>query len=106
LSCYSTVDGSIVTSDVHEAVEQDVDAAVTAASIALPSWAAFPNEKRAQILHKFADLMERDAEKLAYLEAVCNVKPVKLFCEYELPQAVKIFRCQFSPSRQSRGKKY
>lgn len=77
-------------------MKQDVDAAVTAASIAFPSWAALSNEKRAQILHKFADLMERDAERLAHLEAVCNVKPVKLFCEYELPQAVKIFRCKAS----------
>ncbi|KAJ5297265.1 uncharacterized protein N7443_008158 [Penicillium atrosanguineum] len=92
LSCYSTVDGSIVTSNVHEAVDQDVDAAVTAASAAFPSWAAFSPEKRACILHKFADLMERDADNLAYLEAVCNVKPVKLFRGYELPQAVSIFR--------------
>ncbi|KAJ5124818.1 uncharacterized protein N7515_008643, partial [Penicillium bovifimosum] len=92
LSCYSTVNGSIVASDVHEAMEQDVDTAVTAASIAFPSWAALSNEKRAQILHKFADLMERDADRLAHLEAVCNVKPVKLLCEYELPQAVNIFR--------------
>ncbi|KAJ6012325.1 hypothetical protein N7522_002680 [Penicillium canescens] len=92
LSCYSTVDGSIVTSNVHEAVEQDVNAAVTAARVAFPSWADFSHEKRASILHKFADLMERDADKLAYLEAVCNVKPIKLFRGYELPQSVSIFR--------------
>ncbi|KAJ6050141.1 hypothetical protein N7444_006857 [Penicillium canescens] len=91
-NCRSTVDGSIVTSNVHEAVQQDVDGAVTAARAAFPSWAAFPHEKRASILHKFADLLERDADKIAHLEAVCNVKPVKLFRGYELPQAVSIFR--------------
>lgn len=79
---------------MHEAVQQDVDNAVTVARSAFPAWATFAYEKRARILHKFADLLERDADELAYLEAVCNAKPVKLFREYELPQAVSIFRCK------------
>lgn len=79
---------------MHEAVQQDVDNAVTVARTAFPAWATFAYEKRARILHKFADLLERDADELAYLEAVCNAKPVKLFREYELPQAVSIFRCK------------
>ncbi|CAG7950298.1 unnamed protein product [Penicillium olsonii] len=91
-SCHSTVDGSVISSDVHVAAQQDVNSAVAAARAAFTSWAAFDHEKRASILHKFADLLERDADKLAYLEAVCNVKPVKLFHGYELPQAVSIFR--------------
>ena len=80
---------------MHVAAQQDVNSAVAAARAAFTSWAAFDHEKRASILHKFADLLERDADKLAYLEAVCNVKPVKLFHGYELPQAVSIFRCTY-----------
>lgn len=50
---------------VHLASGQDVDAAVKAAGIAQPKWAATPAHVRGEILRKFADLMAENRSKLA-----------------------------------------
>ena len=42
-------------------------AAIAAAAAALPAWAATPPAKRAQILFKFRELIQRDTDKLAEL---------------------------------------
>ncbi|WP_296975556.1 aldehyde dehydrogenase [Thermobacillus sp. ZCTH02-B1] len=46
--------------------EADVNRAVEAAHAAFPAWAATPAPERTAILMKFADLLERDQEELAY----------------------------------------
>ncbi|CAG8909671.1 unnamed protein product [Penicillium egyptiacum] len=63
----------------------------------IPKLGRFSSREEGEYLTQVADLMERHADELAYLGAVCNVKPVKLFCGYELPQAVNIFRCKVYP---------
>src|SRR5262252_2969390 len=45
----------------------DVDAAVTAAMAAFPAWSATPAVRRARILNKFRDLIERHQKELATL---------------------------------------
>jgi malonate-semialdehyde dehydrogenase (acetylating)/methylmalonate-semialdehyde dehydrogenase len=45
----------------------DVARAVDAAAAAFPAWAAFPPLRRARILNKFRELIERDQAKLAAL---------------------------------------
>ena len=47
------------------ASRNEVDQAVAAAAAAFPAWAAFPALRRARILMRFRDLMERDTERLA-----------------------------------------
>ena len=49
---------------------EDVNRAVEAAKKALVSWKKVPGNARAKLLEKVADLIERDAEDLASLEAI------------------------------------
>ena len=46
---------------------EDVGAAVAAAQTAFPAWAATPPLRRARVMFKFKELIERDLEKLARL---------------------------------------
>jgi betaine-aldehyde dehydrogenase len=70
-------DGSVA-AVVAEANETDVDAAVAAARAALrnPAWRDLAPHRRARLLHKFADLIDRDAERLATLQTQDNGKPI------------------------------
>jgi betaine-aldehyde dehydrogenase len=70
-------DGSVA-AIVAEAGEADVDAAVRAACAALqnPAWRDLPPHRRARLLAKMADLVERDAERLATLQTQDNGKPI------------------------------
>lgn len=70
-------DGSVA-AVVAEAGEADVDAAVAAARAALqnPDWRDLPPHRRARLLNKFADLIDRDAERLAGLQTQDNGKPI------------------------------
>ncbi|PYH88238.1 aldehyde dehydrogenase, partial [Aspergillus ellipticus CBS 707.79] len=55
---------------VSSASASDVDRAVQAATHALPSWKATPGATRGALLHKLADLIARDAEDFASIEAL------------------------------------
>src|ERR1700722_12667859 len=70
-------DGSVA-AVVAEANETDVDAAVAAARAALrnPAWRDLAPHRRARLLHKFADLIDRDAKRLAELQTQDNGKPI------------------------------
>ncbi|KAJ3382540.1 aldehyde dehydrogenase (NAD(P)(+)) ald5 [Entophlyctis sp. JEL0112] len=61
---------------VSEAQKEDVDIAVAAASAAFEnSWSKVSPTERGRLLYKLADLVERDLESLAALEALDNGKP-------------------------------
>ncbi|MFM0133016.1 aldehyde dehydrogenase family protein [Paraburkholderia sediminicola] len=49
--------------------QKEIDAAVCAAEVAFPAWKALGFEERARMLHRFADLIEVDAERLAQIDA-------------------------------------
>jgi aldehyde dehydrogenase (NAD+) len=68
-----------VWAEVPEASPQDVDDAVAAARAAFDSgpWPRMSVEERSLLLHKLADLVERDAEKLAALESQDNGKGLR-----------------------------
>ncbi|EAW11714.1 putative aldehyde dehydrogenase [Aspergillus clavatus NRRL 1] len=55
---------------VSAASEADVDRAVTSATTGFATWRSTPGAQRAQLLLKLADLIERDAEEFASIEAV------------------------------------
>ena len=62
---------------IASADEADVDFAVAAATKALHGdWAAVPPSQKSRLLHRLGDLVERDAEKLASLEALDMGRPV------------------------------
>jgi aminomuconate-semialdehyde/2-hydroxymuconate-6-semialdehyde dehydrogenase len=70
----------------------DVDAAVAVAQRAFPAWAATSPERRAALLDRLADLVERDLDPLARLESRDSGKPVRLARELDIPRAVANLR--------------
>ena len=64
---------------VEEATEKDVDIAVAAARKAFNGeWRQTTPEQRGRYLVKLADLVERDAEQLAAIEALDNGKAISM----------------------------
>ncbi|GFF22213.1 aldehyde dehydrogenase [Aspergillus udagawae] len=55
---------------ISAATAADVDRAVTSATTGFQTWRATPGPERGRLLLKLADLIERDAEEFASLEAV------------------------------------
>lgn len=72
---------------IADSDERDVAAAVMAAQQAFAGWAALSAEKRAAILLRIADLIDRDLDKLALAESIDNGKPVKLAKAVDIPRA-------------------
>lgn len=79
--------------DVDKASASDVDRAVRAARTALEgAWAEVSGAERGRLLHRVADLIERDADLLARLEALDVGKPVGQPAMLDVPNAVATFR--------------
>ena len=90
-----------VASRVQYATEAEVAAAIDAAHKAFPAWAATPPLKRARVMFKFKELLERDMDKLAAIitsehgkvlsdakgEAIRGLEVVEFACG--IPQLLK-----------------
>ncbi|HEY8582701.1 MAG TPA: aldehyde dehydrogenase family protein, partial [Capillimicrobium sp.] len=63
----SPIDGSVL-AEVARAGEAEVDRAVRAAHAAFPAWAALGAVGRAEHLHRLADLIEANVDRLAAVE--------------------------------------
>ncbi|WP_206336143.1 phenylacetaldehyde dehydrogenase StyD [Streptomyces torulosus] len=88
----SPATGSLLTR-VAAADESDVDEAVRAARRALTGpWAATSGAERQLLLLRLADLIERDADKLARLEALDIGKPAAQPAALDVPNAIATFR--------------
>ena len=70
----------------------DVNAAVVAARRAFATWSRSGASVRERLLLRLADLIERDAEDLARLEALDNGKPVTFARSIDLPFVLETFR--------------
>merc|ERR1712215_183544 len=80
--------------EVSEGDKADVNAAVNAARAAFKlgsPWRTMDASKRGQMLHKMADMMERDYEYLAALETLDNGKPVTA-SKGDLDHSITIWR--------------
>lgn len=64
---HSPVDESLI-AQVARGTAADVDRAAQAAKSAFPAWAAVSGDKRKQVLHRIADLIEARAEEIALCE--------------------------------------
>lgn len=71
LTIHNPADDSLVTDKVQIASEADVDRAVEAARAAFPAWRDTAGHKRAACMLKFADLLERESDRLAVLGMLC-----------------------------------
>lgn len=86
--------GSVI-SKIAEADAADVDLAVAAAKSAFKlgsPWRTSSGAHRAALMHKLADLMERDADMLAGLEAMDNGKPYKIARNVDIPASIACLR--------------
>lgn len=72
--------------------ERDIAAAVAAAEAAFPAWSAMPPADRSKILHRAADLIERELEALARAESIDTGKPIRLARAMDIPRAAANFR--------------
>lgn len=81
--------GEVLT-EVYEAREEDVHEAVVAAHEAFENseWRKMSSAERARLMHKLADLMERDFEVLAQLDTLDNGKPINDVRNGDLPNAI------------------
>ena len=68
--------------------EHDVANAVNAAEEAFPLWSNMQPEKRARIMLRISELMEKNIDKLALAESVDQGKPVWLAKNGEIPRAI------------------
>lgn len=83
---HSPVTGAVY-SQVPDSSESDVDAAVQAAKKAFPFWSQSSVEQRVQWMMKLADIIDRDAEKLAKAESFDQGKPVWLAQSVDMKRA-------------------
>lgn len=83
-----------VLAEIDAASEADVDEAVRAARSQLEggAWSRMSGPERGALLARFADLIERDAERLAHLEAIDVGKPIAEPRAADIPMAVATFR--------------
>jgi len=79
---------------VAEADTADVDKAVHAARAAFEKgpWRRMSASERGQLLHRLADLMEKNADELARLEALDNGKPYHVAKAADLPLSIACYR--------------
>ena len=96
LTVVNPFDESIVTAGLHVAGAQDIDDAVSAAKNAFTTgpWSTFTGAKRAACLNKFADLLESNANELAYLDSICMGMPAAVNSGFVVPMTASVFRCK------------
>ncbi|MCK1795637.1 aldehyde dehydrogenase family protein [Streptomyces sp. XM4193] len=74
-----------VLSEVADAGEADVDAAVRAARRAFVSWSALPGAERGKYLFRIARILQERSRELAVLETLDNGKPIRETRDADLP---------------------
>ncbi len=62
---------------VVQGTNADVDSAVAGAKSAFTKWSTMSGKQRGKILHKIADLIEQNAEKIAILESMDSGQSIK-----------------------------
>ncbi len=75
-----------------DAAREDVDNAVRAAQSAFPAWKAVSPSKRADILGRIADAIEKNAERLAMIETLDLGKPIRESSAIDIPNTADLFR--------------
>lgn len=73
---YCPVNGELL-SDCAVAAKEDVDLAVKAAWAAFETWKDTSIDQRSKIMFRIADLIERNAERLAMIETLDNGMPIR-----------------------------
>jgi aminomuconate-semialdehyde/2-hydroxymuconate-6-semialdehyde dehydrogenase len=77
---------------VPDSDDRDIECAFRAAEAAFPKWSRMPTAERSRILHRLADHIEQDLDRLARAECIDNGKPLKLARSLDIPRASANFR--------------
>ncbi|RWF95351.1 MAG: aldehyde dehydrogenase family protein [Mesorhizobium sp.] len=76
---------------VSDAGAADIDAAVSAATKALPRWSASSGYSRAKALYAIGRAMQRHQRLFAVLESIDNGKPIRESRDIDVPLAIRHF---------------
>ncbi|BCG77185.1 aldehyde dehydrogenase family protein [Mesorhizobium sp. 113-3-3] len=76
---------------VSDASVADIDAAVAAATKALPKWSASSGYIRAKVLYAIGRAMQRHQRLFAVLESIDNGKPIRESRDIDVPLAIRHF---------------
>ncbi|MER8499235.1 MULTISPECIES: aldehyde dehydrogenase family protein [unclassified Mesorhizobium] len=76
---------------VSDAGAADIDAAVSAATKALPKWSASTGYSRAKVLYAIGRAMQRHQRLFAVLETIDNGKPIRESRDIDVPLAIRHF---------------
>ena len=85
---YNPATGKVY-SQTPNSTKEDVDKAVAAAKKAFPIWSSMAPAERAQKLFQLADVIKKNAERLAIAESMDHGKPLWLAKEVDIPRASK-----------------
>jgi aldehyde dehydrogenase (NAD+) len=90
---YNPATEALIT-EVPEAGEEDVNRAVEAARNAFDHgpWSRTSGHERSKLMHRFADLLEQNADELAALEALDNGKHVSIAQAADIHLVIRQFR--------------
>lgn len=91
IKTYNPATGELL-SEIADATEKDVDAAVKAAKKAFETWGKTTPAERAILLNKIADIIDKNAEYLATIETMDNGKPIRETTGADIPLAADHFR--------------
>lgn len=82
-----------VIAHVYSASDEEVDQAVSAARHCFDTkWKSTLPYQRAQLMNKFADLIETNGEEIAQLETLCSGKQINASRMFEIQQAASFLR--------------
>lgn len=84
--------------------EKDIELALDAAHKAKDSWASVPAAERALILHRIADRIEENLEKIAVAETWENGKAIREALVADIPLAIDHFRYFAGATRTQEGR--
>ncbi|RVD29783.1 MULTISPECIES: aldehyde dehydrogenase family protein [unclassified Mesorhizobium] len=76
---------------LSDAGAADIDAAVAAATKALPKWSASSGYQRAKVLYAIGRAMQRHQRLFAVLESIDNGKPIRESRDIDVPLAIRHF---------------
>ncbi|PGG95905.1 hypothetical protein AJ79_09815 [Helicocarpus griseus UAMH5409] len=90
------------------ASKDDVDAAVTAANRAFKTgeWATSSGAQRAKRLNRLADLIDENAQALAYFESLASGRPYSMVLQGDIPRVADVFRYYAGWADKIRGDSY
>jgi phenylacetaldehyde dehydrogenase len=90
---YNPATGDVL-ANVAEGDKEDINRAVAAARAAFDTgpWSKATPSKRAKLMWKLADLIEKHAEEFAQLESLDNGKPVNVARAADVPGTIEMFR--------------